>query len=247
MLQIFIASLILSIIHASIPNHWLPLIAIGKAEKWTNSETLFGTLITGFAHTLSTVIIGIIVGVIGYKLSSSYEIISSIVAPSILLALGLIYIILDLSVAKHNHRHLLSDKILHDDKHVHSEEEVHYHENDNEHHVHNSQILRNKSNISENKNKSKWAVLSALSLGMFLTPCLEIEAYYFQASTVGWAGIWMVSAVYTFVTVSGMLLLVYLGMKGFKNLSNHFLEEHEKTITGIVLIAVGIITYFINY
>src|SRR5437667_12111651 len=97
MLQILIASLLLSVIHASIPNHWLPLIAIGKAERWTHSEIMLGTVITAFAHTLSTVIIGIIVGAIGYKLASSYGIISGIVAPAILVLLGIIYLILDLS------------------------------------------------------------------------------------------------------------------------------------------------------
>lgn len=216
MIQIFIASLTLSLIHASIPNHWLPLIAIGKTEKWNLKETLSATAITGFAHTLSTVIIGIIVGVIGYKLSSSYEVISHLVAPAILVVLGIIYIILDLSGANHYH----------------------------EHHHHNHQHSHNDSTLPMKGHKSKWAVLSALSLGMFFTPCIEIEAYYFQASTIGWKGIWIVSAVYTFVTLGYMLLLVYLGFKGVKNLQSHFLEKHEKRITGIVLIIVGLITYF---
>jgi hypothetical protein len=48
----------------------LPLVAISKAEKWSEGETLKVTTITGFSHTLSTVIIGIIVGMIGYKLSN---------------------------------------------------------------------------------------------------------------------------------------------------------------------------------
>lgn len=217
MIQIFIASTLLSIIHASIPNHWLPLIAIGKTEKWTLSETMFGTVITGFAHTLSTVIIGIIVGIIGYKLSSSYGIISEIVAPAILVMLGIIYTILDLQSAKHGNHH-------HDHSHPYK------------------QPVTPKAN-----HKTKWIVLSTLSLGMFLTPCIEIEAYYFQASTIGWTGIWIVSAVYTFVTVGTMMLLVYLGMHGVKNIRSHFLEAHEKRITGIFLIMVGLITYFVKF
>ncbi|MBI4931476.1 MAG: hypothetical protein HY841_11975 [Bacteroidetes bacterium] len=238
MLQIFLASLLLSVIHASIPNHWLPLIAIGKSEKWTRSATMWGTVITGFAHTLSTVLIGIIVGVIGYKLSSSYGIISGIVAPAILVMLGIIYIILDLRGAKHGHTHFKLDK-THDD-HDHSHEHGHHHHHDHTH-------PHEKSVKPKTNHKTKWAVLSTLSLGMFLTPCVEIEAYYFQASTIGWAGIWIVSAVYTFVTVGAMMILVYLGLHGVKNLRSRFLEEHEKRITGIVLIAVGLLIYFIKF
>ncbi len=243
MIQIFLASLALSIIHASIPNHWLPLIAIGKTEKWTHSEAMFGTVVTGFAHTLSTVIIGIIVGVIGYKLSSSYGVISGIVAPAILVSLGIIYFILDLRGAKHGHSHFKLDKTHH--AHDHEHEHHHGHEHDHGHHHHDHPHIV--SATPKTNHKTKWAVLSTLSLGMFLTPCVEIEAYYFQASTIGWAGIWIVSAVYTFITVGIMMLLVYLGMHGVKNIRSHFLEEHEKRITGIVLFAVGLLTYCINF
>jgi nickel/cobalt exporter len=237
LIQIFFASLLLSVIHASIPNHWLPLIAIGKSEKWTLSEIILGTAITGFAHTLSTVIIGIIVGVVGYKLSASYGIISGVIAPAILIILGIIYIILDLKGIKHTHVHFTLDKPHRPSDHDH---ELHHDHHD---HLH-SHILS--VNPQANK-KTKWAVLSTLSLGMFLTPCIEIEAYYFQASTIGWVGIWIVSAVYTFVTVGTMMLLVYLGMKGVKNIRSHFLEAHEKRISGIVLIAVGLVVYFVKF
>ena len=40
MWQLFLGSLLLSLIHATIPNHWLPVVAVGKAEKWTMNETL---------------------------------------------------------------------------------------------------------------------------------------------------------------------------------------------------------------
>jgi len=96
MWEIFSGSLILSMIHALIPNHWIPLIAISKTEKWSKKETLFATFITGFSHTFSTIIIGIIVGFVGIKLSESYHTITKIAAPVILLLLGVIYVLLDL-------------------------------------------------------------------------------------------------------------------------------------------------------
>lgn len=238
MIQIIFASLLLSIIHASIPNHWLPLIAIGKTEKWTYAETMFGTVVTGFAHTLSTVIIGIIVGVVGYKLSSSYGIISGMIAPAILIVLGIIYIFLDLTGAKHTHDHFSPDKSHQNSNHIHNFHHLHHHD-----HPHNHEEYL----IQKPIKRTKWAVLSTLSLGMFLTPCIEIEAYYFQASTIGWTGIWIVSAIYTFVTVGTMMLLVYLGMKGVQNIRSHFLEAHEKRISGIVLIAVGLLVYFVKF
>ena len=102
MWQVFVGSIILSVIHALIPNHWLPLIAIGKTERWTRRATLSATFITALAHIASTIIIGIVVGFIGYKLSGAFELISSIIAPLVLVILGLFYILTDLL---HAHRH----------------------------------------------------------------------------------------------------------------------------------------------
>jgi len=82
---------------------------------------------------------------------------------------------------------------------------------------------------------------------MFLTPCVEIEAYYFQAGSIGWMGIFIVSAVYLAITLVVMLLLVYLGLKGIRTVNTHFLEHHEKGITGVVLIALGVLAYFVKF
>jgi len=217
MVQIFFGSLILSLIHALIPNHWIPLIAISKTEKWSQGRALTATAITGFAHTLSTIIVGIIVGLIGYKLSSSYKFISTVAAPIILISLGVIYVVLDFKSGHYYHHH-------------------HHGEHEDE----STQPIKN--------DQSKWrAILTSLSIAMFLTPCIEIEAYYFQAGTIGWIGIFIVSAVYLFTTLAVMLFLVFLGLKGIQTFNVHFLEHHEKLITGIVLIALGILAYFVQF
>ena len=88
MWQIFFGSLLLSLIHALIPHHWIPIIAISKTEKWSNKEAIFATLITGVSHMISTIAIGIIVGFVGLKLAESYSHITTVAAPSILLGIG---------------------------------------------------------------------------------------------------------------------------------------------------------------
>ncbi len=206
MIQIIIGSLVLSIIHATIPNHWIPLVVIGKAESWSRNETLRITAIIGCAHVISTVVVGILVGFIGYKFSSAYEIVPKIVAPLILVIIGLISIMIDLKNS-HHHQDLLK--------------------------------------MNSFYKKTKLAIIISLSISMFFSPCIEIEAYYFTAGTFGWLGISVVSIVYFIVTVSGMLLLVDLGRKGIENIKWHFLEHHERKIIGLTLIVLGISSYFI--
>ena len=210
MWQIFLGSLVLGLIHPLFPNHWIPLIAISKAEKWTNRESVFATLITGFSHTLSTIIIGIIVGFVGIKLSEDYSQITRVAAPLVLLFIGIVYIILDLRSSHHHHHFEMNGEKL-------------------------------------KARKSKSAIIVSLCVGMFLSPCIEIEAYYFQAATQGWLGILIVSLVYLTVTLTIMTTLVYLGLKGVNKLKSNFFEHHEKMITGGVLILLGLLAYFVEF
>ena len=205
MIQIFIGSLVLSVIHASIPNHWLPLVAISKSENWSRRETLSATAIAGFSHTASTILIGIFVGLLGFSLSEGYESTIRVIVPIILLGLGALYII---SGLKHSHSH-----------------------------------SRGVENIV-GKN-SKTAIIVSLSSAMFFSPCVEIEVYYLSAGLFGWVGIITVSLVYLVVTIIGMLLLVDLGLKGIERLNWHFLEHNERSVTGVVLVLLGVLAYFV--
>ena len=39
MIQILTGSILISVLHAIIPNHWLPVLAIGRKEGWSLAET----------------------------------------------------------------------------------------------------------------------------------------------------------------------------------------------------------------
>ena len=114
MLHLLISAFVLSIIHAAIPNHWLPIVAIGKGEKWNTALTLRVTLITGVAHIASTIIIGLLVGWAGYEFSVRYAAVFRWFAPAILGTLGLMYILLYLRQHLghgHHHNHYKEEKI----------------------------------------------------------------------------------------------------------------------------------------
>ncbi|MBW4485682.1 MAG: hypothetical protein KME14_24400 [Tildeniella torsiva UHER 1998/13D] len=91
-LQIVLGTLALSLIHALIPGHWLPLVTVGKAEGWSRQETLWVTALAGSAHTVSTLLIGVAVGLLGYQFAHNYDIVTHLVAPAVLIGLGLVYL-----------------------------------------------------------------------------------------------------------------------------------------------------------
>lgn len=109
MITLITGSLILSVLHALIPNHWLPVLAISKKENWSLRQTTSITFISGLAHALSTVFIGVIIGVVGVQLSSSVENFTHYIAPGILIGIGVFYIY---QHHRHQHFHLHAQSIV---------------------------------------------------------------------------------------------------------------------------------------
>lgn len=205
MWQLIIGSFSLSIIHALIPNHWIPLITIAKSENWNTRETMLATFITAFFHLVSTILIGFLIGFAGIKLSENFEFISHFAAPLVLVVLGLVFFVQGIRHRPHEHAVNLANK------------------------------------------KSKIAIITTLAIGMFFSPCIELEAYYLQAANYGFEGIFMVSVIYLVITLILILGLVYFGLKGVNHFKTHFLENHAKSITGIVLIVLGFLAFFMEH
>jgi len=107
MISILVGSFLISLLHAIIPSHWLPVIAIGRKENWDLGETEKITFIAGLAHVLSTVIIGVFFGIIGLQLSDSLKSFTHIIAPSVLVLIGFYFI---RQHYVHHHFHLQNQK-----------------------------------------------------------------------------------------------------------------------------------------
>lgn len=204
MYSIITGSLIISLLHAVIPNHWLPVIAIGRKEQWTIAEVTKVTFICALAHGISTILIGVVLGFAGAKLNNNITHFTNVIAPIILISIGLIF------VYRH-HRH----------RHFHIDEEI-------------------------KKKKSKSAIITALVIAMFFSPCMEIEAYFLLAGTQAVGLVFFIALLYLLITTTGMVLLVRFAYRGILKLNWHSLEHNAGIITGLTLIATGIITFFIQ-
>ncbi|ARK12813.1 hypothetical protein [Fibrivirga algicola] len=101
--NLLIGSILLGSVHAAIPNHWLPVVLIGRTENWSERETLGVVAISGFFHTLSTVALGVAIGAIGMKVSEQLEAQARLVASSLLVFMGLIYFAMHQANTPHEH------------------------------------------------------------------------------------------------------------------------------------------------
>lgn len=92
MLSILTGSAIISVFHALIPSHWLPILAIGRKESWPPAQVLWVTFIAGLAHVLSTVLVGVLLAAFGIVMSQKMTFFTAWVSPALLIALGVFYI-----------------------------------------------------------------------------------------------------------------------------------------------------------
>lgn len=102
MLSLLTATLILAAVHALIPNHWLPLVAVAKAERWKKNEITSITLMAAAAHVFGTVILGLVLGLIGKELQEQYGRTINAVMAVLLIAFGLIYFTVNLPHHHHS-------------------------------------------------------------------------------------------------------------------------------------------------
>ncbi len=91
-IQLMISSAVLSILHALLPNHWLPVIAIAHREKWSLRETMQTTLLASLAHAGSTILIGVVIAVFAFQLGKHVAFFTSVITPAILIGMGLLFI-----------------------------------------------------------------------------------------------------------------------------------------------------------
>ncbi len=201
--QILIGSLLISLLHAVIPNHWLPVLAIGRKQGWSLAETSRVTFIAGLSHVVSTIVIGILLGLIGGELTRHIDHFAHIIGPSILILLGLYFL--------------------------------------RQHYVHHHFHLEKK----QIEKKTKGAIILALVIAMFFSPCMEIEAYFLLAGAKGWYVLTIIASMYAVITIAGMLIWVRIVYKGLLKLNWHKWEHNAGIITGLVLIITGIISFFI--
>ncbi len=101
--QIIIKSFLISLLHAVIQNHWLPVLAIGRKEGWGLTETSRVAFVAGMAYVISTVIIGILLGMISSELTHHIDHFAHVIGPSVLILIGLYFV---RQHYKHHHFHL---------------------------------------------------------------------------------------------------------------------------------------------
>jgi len=216
LLPILLTGLMIAVLHAAIPTHWLPFVIASRTQKWSWQKTQSILLIAGLGHVIMTTVIGALIFVLGLSFFQKYQSYFLIAASSSIGIFGLF------QIAQHyrGHRHSHCD-------HGHA----HHHHHFDEH---------------QKTGQDGWAILSLLSLLTF-SPCESFLPVYLSAVHFGWQGFLFLSLILAFGTLFSMLVLTWLSMLGLSRFEMSWIEDNEKLVTGVGLLALSVLVFVIEY
>lgn len=122
------------------PDHYLPFIMIGRARNWSAWKTSMLTLVCGFGHVFSSIILAVIAILFGSLLTKIEWIEESRadLAAWMLIAFGFFYMIWGIKQAyknrTHTHTHEHGDGNIHEHEHSHQHSHAHFHLDDKKNH-----------------------------------------------------------------------------------------------------------------
>ncbi len=205
------------------PDHYLPFVAMAKANNWRLKKIVTVTLACGVGHIFGSIVLGFIGIALSIQVSSleMFESFRGEMAAWALIAVGLTFTVWGVHKAMRNRPHSHSHAhggAIHSHTHVHHDEHVHLHRG------------RSKNSIAP------WAILIVFVLGPCepLIPLLMYPAA--QASTVGLIMVTFVFGLVTMLTMLGMVCLSAWGMS-FVNLPR--LARFDHAIAGFTILMCG--------
>ncbi len=218
----------LAFIHTVLgPDHYLPFIVMSRARKWTIYKTSWVTLLSGFGHVISSILLGTIGIGVGIALNK-LEFMESVrgdLAAWLFVLFGLGYMSWGIYRAVKNKPH----------KHI------HYHGNGTSH-VHEHTHLEEHDHTHKN-NITPWILFTIFFLG----PCEPLIPLlmYPAAKNSSW-GVAQVSIVFGLVTILTMLVLVLMASYGLKFVRLGKMERFTHAIAGATILLSGIAILFLG-
>ncbi len=219
------------------PDHYLPFVVLAKARKWSMTRTATVTVVCGFGHVASSVVLGTIGIALGIAVArlAWLESARGAMAAWLLTGFGLIYALWGLRRARrvtphrHAHTHHGTEVHIHRHGHANAQERPHRHVHNNSHdHPHSD---------NGTVNLTPWVLFTIFVLG----PCEPlIPLLMYPAAAENSWGVALVAAAFGIVTIVVMLVLVLALTFGLQRVPTAGLERYSHALAGFAILVCGV-------
>ena len=225
------------VLHTLVPDHWAPIVVLGRQQGWSASRTARAAAIAGFGHVTTTLLLGIVLWAVGATLAVRYAHLVSVAAALALLAFG-VWIAYsgwrELHAHDgHSHAHDLAH--AHDHRHEDGVRHVHWHE-----HAAADWHVGEDAAATLHVHEHAIAGRTALLLILGSSPMVEGIPAFFAASTYGVAVLATMAAVFAASTILTYVSVSVAGIAGLQRISLGPLERYGEVASGVFVALVGI-------
>ena len=236
---LIVATVAVGVLHTMVPDHWAPIALLSRQHGWTKAHTARTAAIAGLGHTVSTLIIAVIVWTAGTMLAARFGSAMSIASSAALIAFGAWIAISSWHEIAHGHDH----------EHEHFEHaHLHRHEGGVEHrhwHAHHEAnwhaVDGNVALAPVHEHEHKTSSRTALLLILGSSPMIEGLPAFFAAGRYG-AGLLAIMAVlFAASTILTYVVLSVASASGMQRLNLGRFEEYGEVISGAFIALLGVL------
>lgn len=229
LIVLLLAGASVAIFHAILPDHWMPIALVARAQRWSTGRTTRVALWTGIGHVLGSIALGVIVIALGYGLKGILRLEGPIVG-IVLVLTGVGLFLWSLRHPGHHHPHGAEG-------HSHEHDHAHDHEHSADAHGHPHPGHTHDPDHHDNR-RSRGAWL--IPAGIAASPDPTILPVFLAAIAVNIRTAIEVLVVYSLVTIVAMVGLTLAAVWGGYQVKWNWLERHANHVTAAVLVALGI-------
>jgi len=223
---LFLSSCSTAIIHALIPDHWLPFALMGRAQEWTERRTLLLAGLTGMVHVTVSILLGLAIVLTGSdqarriaeRLGASVETLGG----GLLIAFGLAY-----GVWAH-----FRERRAHAAHGEHAADHA------------GGGTGRGLPLHAHGHLLSRWAggalTGAALVAVIGISPCVLFQPILFAAAAAGTGAAVAAAAGFAACTVGTMIVVTWVALRGMRRLSLGFFTRYGDLLSGLIIAALGV-------
>ena len=208
-----------AVIHALIPDHWLPFALLARAENWSERKLLSLVGLTGALHVLVSLSLGAALAVAGSAAGRVAERIGAsleTIAGALLVLFGVAYgLWAHRREARAHDRHEAGDK---------EAAPAHLH-------AHGHLLSR-----LSGRRASAWALVAIIGI----SPCVLLQPILFASAAEGTGVALAAAAGFAFGTIATMLVVAAVARRGLERITLGFFTRWGDLLSGLVIAAVGV-------
>ena len=206
-----------AIIHALIPDHWLPFALLARAENWSERRLLSLVGLTGVVHVLVSLVLGAALAVAGSAVGRAAERIGA----SLETIAGALLVLFGVAYGAWAHRR---EARAHDRAAAGGAEPGHVH-------AHGHLLSRWSGHRA-----SAWALVAIIGI----SPCVLLQPILFASAAEG-PGVALAAALgFALCTIATMIVVAAVARRGLERIALGFFTHWGDLLSGLIIAAIGV-------